>query len=132
MDIKLLNDQIKATCVFQNLLQEIGSFGTLDAEVAVILDNPSLSDTKSGRYFTGLTANRFFDDLSVIIHGRKHYITSAVKHYEVLNAESHKIVTKNKEFQYWKDLTLKELGKLPNLKYILCLGSLASQLFQDR
>lgn len=129
--INILNNRIKESCKSQKLFQEIGSLGNINGKIAIVLDNPSITDVKTQGYFSGKYCESFIKDLFRYVPKNEIYVTSAVKRYEQLSADGHKKIVKNSEFQYWKQILLYELKELKNCKYILCMGSLASQCFQD-
>ena len=109
---------------------ECGSAGTKDAELIVLLDSPSENDCKLNIPLSTTTGSVVFRTLEKYNIKRSNcYITCAVK--RKLPQFTEKFRLDGTELLNWRNILETELEDLPNVKYILCLGRYAMQIFTN-
>lgn len=113
-----------------DMMIECGSIGPKTAEVVIILESPTENDVKLGIPCTTSSGSMLFRLLSKYnINQKDCYITCAVK--RKLPMFQDKFRLDGTEITNWKNILEKELSELPNVKYILCLGKYAMQVFTN-
>lgn len=109
---------------------ECSSVGDINSEIAIIVESPNDSDIKLNQPLTTSNGTMLFKILERYgIYRKNVYITCAVKRKVPVISDKFKI--DGTELQNWKTIIDLELSKLPNLKYILCLGKYSLQLFTN-
>ena len=127
-DVASMNRELRQYCHTATLQFDCGCGGSLDSEIAIIAEAPGERECQlkepliggSGKFLwevlrkDGLTRNRV-------------YMTNVVKRMllSIGEGKSRKAAIGKQELAMWQNLLREELSYLPNLKYIVVLGSYA-------
>lgn len=126
--VNSLDDLKKHVQQFADLLHleaKVSGEGAFFSDTAIVVDSPVERDMETGRAMSGGAGAELFK------HLRKHelnrnnvYVTCAIKRI-IHRAVGKRNAIDANEVSNYKLLLEEELGKLPNLKYILILGNFA-------
>lgn len=123
----MIDSQLQKIAESVGLTIECGSSGPLDAEVAIILECPNESDIKLKTPLSTTSGHMIFKVLEKYkIFRQNCYITTAVKRKVPILLDKYKV--DGTEIENWRNILDIELSKLPNLKYVLCLGRYALEV----
>ena len=109
---------------------ECKSSGNKNAKIAVLLDSPSESDVKLNTPLSTASGSMVFKILEKYNIKRSDcYITCAIKRKLPMFQDKFRI--DGTELINWRNVLDTEFEDLPNVKYVLCLGKYAMQIFTN-
>ena len=109
----------------QGLKCDVFGGGPSTATIAVVAEAPGSAEVRVGKPLVGEAGRMLFKILGAERYGkiaRAQVYTTNVYKRQILSRAG-KLVIGEQENQYWKQLLLFELAQLPNLQYILCMGT---------
>lgn len=128
--LSYINYHVKELYKKFKLKYEIESRGNPNGDIIVLVDNPTLIDIKNNSLMSGNSSRILFKFLAENkIDFERLYITSTCRHYEVLDEKSHEKINKGESNEYYKTIVEYEMSQLSNAKFMLCLGSLSSGIY---
>jgi uracil-DNA glycosylase family 4 len=132
--IESMNTELRARCASAELKFECGCGGQFESEIAIIAEAPGEREQQLHEPLVGGSGKFLWDTIRREgITRNKVYITNVVKRMLVsaADANSKKAAISKNELAVWQDLLRTELSLLPNLKYIVVLGSYALAALTD-
>ena len=115
-----LIENIKTSCATLELQCDCISSGPIDAQIAIVSDYPGQTETKTGLPFSGAAGKLLWRLLNAKGYTRNNvYVTNIVKRQ--IDHDDTKVTPK--ELELWTSILEVELSLLPNLRYLLILGS---------
>ena len=115
-----LIENIKTSCATLELQCDCISSGPIDAQIAIVSDYPGQTEKKTGLPFSGASGKLLWRLLNAKGYTRTSvYTTNIIKRQ--IDREDEKVTPK--ELELWTSILEVELSLLPNLKYLLILGS---------
>lgn len=126
--IARMNAELAARCGAAGLGYDCGAGGNINAEVAIIAEAPGEREVQVKQPLVGNSGKFLWDTIRKDGITRNHvYITNVIKRKLVGASDTpqNKIAIKKQELEHWRVLLENELSFLPNLKYILAMGTFA-------
>ena len=126
--IASMNAELRQRCGVAELKFECGCGGLFEAEVAIIAEAPGERELQLGEPLVGGSGKYLWDVIRREgITRNKVYLTNVIKRQmlQPADAKSKKAAISKQELLLWQDLLRTELSHLPNLKYVVALGSYA-------
>lgn len=123
---------MQARCVSEGYPMQCGSDGISAAEIAIVAEFPGVSEIQNKRPLVGYAGTQLWNVLQRYGLARRNlYVTNVVKRQVIMEKGAKKSVAEAKattppaksEIAFWNSLLMWELAQLPNLKYIVALGS---------
>ena len=133
--IETMNSELRKRCAAAELTFECGCGGLFESEVAIIAEAPGDREVQLREPLVGGSGKFLWDTIRREgITRNKVYITNVVKRMLVsaADAKSKKSAISRQELSLWQDLLRTELAHLPNLKYVVVLGSYALAALTDQ
>jgi uracil-DNA glycosylase family 4 len=133
--IKDANHELRALVGASGLSFDCGSGGNINSTIAIVAEAPGERELQQGIPLIGGSGKYLWDILRKDKLTRNDvYITNVVKRKLVSAAEGHeltdkqsKITLSKQERANWRHILLEELGRLPNLQFVVALGGYALQ-----
>lgn len=117
------HENIISACNALGLNYDCISAGPTTAKIAIVGDYPGKTEKATGIPFSGEIGNKLWKKLNKFgLTKANVYVTNAIKVMLSDNQEEDITVDANR-LMLWKEVLETELGALPNLEYILCLGN---------
>jgi DNA polymerase len=134
-NIKEMNSELYAVVSASGLVFDCGCAGRLDATIAIVAEAPGDREVALKQPLIGGSGKYLWDRLRTDRITRNDvYITNVCKRKLVSAAEGHAITDKQgkitltkQERVQWRHILWQELSRLPNLQYVVALGSFALQ-----
>ena len=134
-NIKEMNSELYAVVSASGLVFDCGCAGRLDANIAIVAEAPGDREVALKQPLIGGSGKYLWDRLRADRITRNDvYITNVCKRKLVSAAEGHAITDKQgkitltkQERVQWRHILWQELSRLPNLQYVVALGSFALQ-----
>lgn len=118
-----INKELVRRCKMHGLDYDCGADGIINAEIAIIAEAPGERERIMKMPLVGASGKYLWDTLRQYGLGRRQvYISNVIKRQLVMDKQ-HKAVIGDGEVQMYSSILQWELGCLPNLKYIVCLGN---------
>lgn len=100
--------------------------GDVNARIAIIAEAPGPQETQMKLPLIGGSGKYLWDKLRQFNHTRRDcYITNVVKKQLVFKDKNDKVGVSKPELEHWRALLKWELSQLPNVQYLVVLGSVA-------
>lgn len=126
----MLNEKLQKIANLLDLKIECGNAGNTNASLVILLDSPSESDVKINMPLSTASGQMVFRILEKYNIKRSDcYITCAIKRKLPMFQDKFKIT--GTELINWRNILETEFEDLPNVKYVLCLGKYAMQIFTN-
>ena len=126
----MIDSTLQKIATQNGLMIECGSTGNKNAEVVILLESPSESDVKLQVPLSTASGSMVFKILDKYNIKRNNcYITCAIKRKLPMFQDKFKL--DGTELLNWRNILETELADMPNIKYILCLGKYAMQIFNN-
>ena len=126
----MIDPNLQKIATQNGLMIECGSIGNKHAKVVILLESPNESDIKLQIPLSTASGSMVFKILEKYNIKRSDcYITCAVKRKLPMFQDKFKL--DGTELLNWKNIIETELSDMPNIKYILCLGKYAMQIFNN-
>ena len=134
-NIAEMNTELRAVVSGAGLAFDCGAGGKLDATIAIVAEAPGEREVQQRTPLIGGSGKYLWDRLRKDRITRNDvYVTNVVKRKLVsaaegieLNDKQNKITLTKQERTMWRHILFEELGRLPNLQYVVALGGYALQ-----
>ena len=130
-----MNNELRACVLAAGLAFDCGPGGNLHSNIAIVAEAPGEREVQQKQPLIGGSGHYLWDILRKDKVTRNDcYITNVVKRKLVSAADGHelnerqgKLTLTKQEREHWRHILWEELSRLPNLQYIVALGSYALQ-----
>lgn len=125
MNLKHLHNTITAHASALSLDIDCISSGDVNSEIALVSDYPGTTEKQTKLVYSGNYGQQLWKTLTaykIDIPRHAMYMTNVIKRVPAIDAENN-IHMSATEVALWHEVLLRELEQLPNLKYILIMGS---------